>query len=159
MTFLPYAVAIWLFIVGLYGVVTSRNLVHQIVCLSVMQSSTYVVFMAVGYRRGGIAPVLTGTHPTHSVVDPVAQAFASTDIVVGAAVTALLLAIAVQVHKITGSLDPDNLRPLERLAGPGLTPWSNTAAEARLLRVGRVEDSNLAETQQLAQQRSITTTV
>ena len=33
--FLPYAVAAWLLLVGLYGIVTSRNLVHAIICLSV----------------------------------------------------------------------------------------------------------------------------
>ena len=40
MSFLPYAVAAWLFVIGLYGIVTSRNLVHLVVCLSVVQSST-----------------------------------------------------------------------------------------------------------------------
>ena len=38
------------------------------------------------------------------------QALALTDVVVGAAVTALLLALAVQVHKRAGTLDPDALR-------------------------------------------------
>ncbi|HLN71025.1 MAG TPA: NADH-quinone oxidoreductase subunit K [Streptosporangiaceae bacterium] len=37
------------------------------------------------------------------------QALALTDVVVGAAVTALLLALAVQVHKRAGTLDPDEL--------------------------------------------------
>ena len=74
MTALPYVVAAWLFVAGLYGVVTSRNLIHQIICLSVV------------------------------------QALCLTDVVVGATVSALLLAIAVQVHKHTGTLDPENLR-------------------------------------------------
>ena len=43
-------------------------------------------------------------------VDAVMQALALTDVVVGAAVTALLLALAVQVHKRAGTLDPDALR-------------------------------------------------
>ena len=38
------------------------------------------------------------------------QALALTDVVVGAAVTALLLALVVQVHKRAGTLDPDKLR-------------------------------------------------
>src|SRR6476646_1261172 len=36
-TLLPYLVAVWLFVIGLYGIVTSRNLIHLIVCLSVSQ--------------------------------------------------------------------------------------------------------------------------
>ena len=55
MSFLPYAVAIWIFLVGLYGVVTSRHLVHLVICLSVVQSSTYVLLLAIGYRTGGAA--------------------------------------------------------------------------------------------------------
>jgi len=40
----------------------------------------------------------------------VMQALALTDVVIGAAVTGLLLALAVQVHKRAGTLDPDELR-------------------------------------------------
>ena len=36
MSYLPYALAGWLFMIGLYGIVTSRHLVHLVVCLSVM---------------------------------------------------------------------------------------------------------------------------
>ena len=110
MGFLPYAVAGWLLIVGLYGVVTSRNLVHLIVSLTVSQASTYVLLMAIGYRSGGVAPVITHIPASPSAVDPVVQTIASTDIVVGAVVTGLLLAIAVQVHKRAGTLDPEELR-------------------------------------------------
>jgi multicomponent Na+:H+ antiporter subunit C len=38
MSFLPYAVSAWIFLIGLYGIVTSRDLIHLIICLSVMQS-------------------------------------------------------------------------------------------------------------------------
>ena len=57
MSYLPYALAIWLLVVGLFGVVTSRHLVHLVVCLTVCQSSTYVLLLAVGYRKHGTAPI------------------------------------------------------------------------------------------------------
>ena len=110
MTFLPYAVAAWLFVVGLYGIVTSRNLLHQIISLSVVQSSTYVLLLAVGFRRGAAAPVFADIPTSRAAVDPVVQALSLTDVVVGATVSALLLAVAVQVHKRTGTLDPEFLR-------------------------------------------------
>jgi multisubunit Na+/H+ antiporter MnhC subunit len=47
----PFAVAAWVFLVGLYGIVTSRNLIHMIICLSVTQSSTYVLLLAVTQRH------------------------------------------------------------------------------------------------------------
>ncbi len=112
MSHLPYAVAAWLFLVGLYGVVTSRHLVHLTVCLSVVQSSTYVLLLTVGYRTGAGAPIFANVPPGTPAVDPVVQALTLTDIVVSATVTALLLALAVQVHKRLGSLDPADLRPM-----------------------------------------------
>jgi len=109
MQVLPFVVVAWILAVGLYGIVTSRHLVHQIICLIVVQSSTYVLLLAVGYRRGAVAPYFLDI-PAHTpAVDPVVQALTLSDVVVEAAVTALLLAIAVQAHKRFGTLDPHEL--------------------------------------------------
>jgi multicomponent Na+:H+ antiporter subunit C len=109
MSLLPYVIVVWVLIAGLYGIVTSRHLVHQIICLVVVQSSTYVLLLAVGYRTGAVAPYFYDV-PVHTpAVDPVVQALALTDVVVEAAVTALLLAFAVQAHKRFGTLDPHEL--------------------------------------------------
>ena len=112
MSVLPYVVAVWLFLVGLYGIVTSRHLVHLIVCVSVVQSSTYVLLLAIGYRLHATAPVFADVPVGTKAVDPVVQSLTLTDVVVGVTVTALLLALAVQEHKRFGTLDPDELRAL-----------------------------------------------
>ena len=112
MSFLPYAVAVWLFVVGLYGIVTSRNLVHLVVCLTVVQSSTYVLLLAVGYRAGAVAPIFVGVSQKATAVDPIVQAMTFIDIIVEAVVAALLLALAVQMQRRFGSLDPDELRAM-----------------------------------------------
>jgi multicomponent Na+:H+ antiporter subunit C len=111
-TFLPYAVAAWLFVVGLYGIVTSRHLVHLAVCLTVVQSSTYLILLSVGYVRHGSAPIYVDIPPVTTAVDPVVQALTLTDIVVESTITALLLALAVQAEKRYGSVDPTALREL-----------------------------------------------
>ena len=111
MSFLPYAVATWVLAVGLYGIVTSRDLVHLVICLSVMQSSSYLVLLSIGYVDGGSAPVFADVPLGTRAVDPVVQALTLTDVVVGTTVTALLLALAVQTHKRYGTLDPQELRP------------------------------------------------
>ena len=113
MSHLPYLVAAWLFLVGLYGIVTSRNLVHAVTCLSVVQSSTYILLLAVGFRRGGTAPIFLDVPVGTRAVDPVVGALTLTDIVVGATVSALLLALAVQIDKHHGTLDPDRFRSPE----------------------------------------------
>jgi multicomponent Na+:H+ antiporter subunit C len=105
----PYLLAGWLFVVGLFGIVTSKNLVHLIICLTVLQSSTYALLLAIGYRTGGAAPIFADIPVGTPAVDPVVQALMLTDIVVEATVMALLLALAVQAHKRTGTLNPDRL--------------------------------------------------
>lgn len=111
MSVLPWLVAAWLFGVGIYGIVTSRHFVHLIGCLAVCQSSTYVLLLGIGYQWGGVAPVFYDHPPGTAAVDPVVQALVLTDIVVGATVTALLLAMALQVAGKHEPLDPQHLRP------------------------------------------------
>ncbi len=113
MSFLPFAVAAWLFVAGLYGVVSSDNLVRTIVSLTVVQSSTYVLLLGVGYANGGKAAIFADIPATTHAVDPVVQVLVLTDIVIEATVTGLLLALAVQAHKRFGSLDPNDLRALQ----------------------------------------------
>jgi multicomponent Na+:H+ antiporter subunit C len=108
-SYLPYAVAAWLCLVGLAGVATSRNLIHLAVCLTVMQSSSYVLLLSVGYVKHGKAPIFKGTKLGTTAVDPVVQALTLTDIVVSVAVIALILALALDAHRISGKVDPDGL--------------------------------------------------
>jgi multicomponent Na+:H+ antiporter subunit C len=108
-SYLPFALAAWIFLVGLYGVVSSRNLIHLVVCLTVTQSSTYVLLLAIGYVNGGTAPIFADVPKGTKAVDPVVQSLALTDIVVSVTVAALLLALAIQVQKHSKSLDPDEL--------------------------------------------------
>jgi multicomponent Na+:H+ antiporter subunit C len=112
MSFLPFAVAAWLFVFGLWGVVSSRDLVRTVLCLTVVQSSSYLVLLGVGYRSGGKAPIVADIPATSRLVDPVVQVLVLTDVVIEATVVALLLALVVQAHKRFGSVDPSDLRPL-----------------------------------------------
>ena len=114
MSVYAYVVAGLLILLGGLGIARSRNLVHAVVCLFVSQTGTYVLLLAVGYQKGAPAPVFgSTTAPTRHVVDPVVQAMALTDVVVSATVTALLLALAIQINKQHGTVDPDELSSLE----------------------------------------------
>ena len=113
MSVFSYGVGIWLVLVGVLGVVRSRNLIHTVVCVAVAQSGTYVVLLAVGYQRGAVAPIFGSSSPPGTpVVDPVVQAMTLTDIVVSATVTALLLALVIQTAKRHGTIVPDELHAL-----------------------------------------------
>jgi multicomponent Na+:H+ antiporter subunit C len=107
MSVLPYLSAAWIFAVGVYGAITSRNLIHLALCLTVIQSSTYVLLLAIGYVKGGGAPIFKGVKLGTTAVDPVVQSLTLTDIVVSVTVLALILALALDVHKQRGTVDPD----------------------------------------------------
>ena len=115
MNHLPYYIAAWLFVIGLYGIVTSRHLVHLIVCLGVVQSATYVLLLSIGFRSlPAEAPIFKDVPPGTPAVDPVVHALTLTDVVVSATVTALLLALTIAVHHRRGTVDPHRLRPLRQ---------------------------------------------
>lgn len=107
MSYLPYALAVWLFVVGLYGVVSSRNFIHLAMCLTVMQSGTYVLLLAVGYKKRATAPIFRPTR--HPAVDPIVQSLTLTDVVVSVTVVALILALALNAHREARSVVPEEI--------------------------------------------------
>ena len=113
MSYLPYVAAAWICVVGVYGAITSRNLIQLALCLTVTQSSTYILLLAIGYRDHATAPVFKGFENRTKGVDPVVQALTLTDIVVSVTVIALILALALGAHEKAGTVDPDELGELE----------------------------------------------
>ena len=113
MNFLAYGVAGWIALVGIYGVITSRNLIHLALCLTVTQSSTYILLLSIGYRNKAGAPIFKGVKLGTAAVDPVVQSLTLTDIVVSVTVIALVLGLAIVAHEHSGTVDPDELADLE----------------------------------------------
>lgn len=114
MAWLPFAIVGWITAVALYGIVTSRNLVNMVACLTVLQSATYLLFASIGYVRDAAPPILYAQPPPERTVDPLVQALCLTDIVVGAGVTAMLLAMVLQIHRRTDTISTRALRELRR---------------------------------------------
>ena len=125
MSVFPFVVVAWILMVGLYGVVTSRHLVHQIVCLIVVQSSTYVLLLGVGYVTGAVAPYFFDVPDHTPAVDPVVQALALTDVVVEAAGAGGFAAVGVSAVA-TGLPYLYNFLPLG--STPGAVSSSGTIA-------------------------------
>jgi multicomponent Na+:H+ antiporter subunit C len=112
-SFLAFGVAAWIFCIGVYGAIISRNLIHIALCLTVTQSSTYVLLLAIGYKHHAGAPIFKGVRLGTPAVDPVVQSLTLTDIVVSVTVVALVLALAIVAHEHTGTVDPDELASME----------------------------------------------
>jgi multicomponent Na+:H+ antiporter subunit C len=115
-----YLAAGVLFCMGLYVVLSRRNLIKIVMGLSLMESSTYLLLISLAYRANSTAPVLLGPPGNESpaalahgnVADPVLQNFCLTAIVIGVAVTAVFLSVAVRISQHYRTLDADRVRAL-----------------------------------------------
>jgi multisubunit Na+/H+ antiporter MnhC subunit len=50
---LYYLVAVILFIIGFHTMLTHSNLIKKIMGMNIMDTSLFLFFVAIGYRRGG----------------------------------------------------------------------------------------------------------
>ena len=105
---------------GLYTLLTRRNMIKMVMGLSLMEGSTYLLFVSLAYRKESTAPVLLspphGQTPTQlahgNVADPVLQNFCLTAIVIGVAVTGVFLAVVVRIAQHYRTLDSDEVRQM-----------------------------------------------
>jgi len=109
-----YILTVFLFLIGLYGVVAKRNLIKIVIGIALMEYSVNLFLILVGYVKGGTAPILSGEVIGKVFVDPLPQAMVLTAIVIGLATTALLLAIAIRIYKKYGTFD---IREIKNLKG------------------------------------------
>ena len=115
-----YLASAALLAIGLYAVLTKRNLFKIVMGLSLMESSTYLFLLSLAYRAKSTAPVLLGPPGTLSpsrlargnVADPVLQNFCLTAIVIGVAVTGVFLAVTVRIVQHYRTLDADDVRKM-----------------------------------------------
>lgn len=107
---LQYA-AVVLIMLGLYGILTQRNVIKIILSLNIMEIGLNLFIISVGYVTDGIAPIMTTNHNTNSLiyVDPLPQALVLTAIVIGVGTTALGLAIAKNIYSKYGTFELDEM--------------------------------------------------
>ncbi len=115
-----YLAAAALFCIGLWAVLTRRNLVKIVMGLSLMESSMYLLLVSMAYRKGGTAPLLLDLPEGRSVdsvvrgavADPVLQNFCITAVIIGVAVSGVFLAVVVRVAQHYRTLDADEVRAM-----------------------------------------------
>jgi multicomponent Na+:H+ antiporter subunit C len=105
--------SILLFLVGLYGVATKRNLIKIVIGLTIMEYATFMILAIIGYREGGKPPIMIEKMGKPAFVDALPQALVLTAIVIGLATTALLLSIAVRIYNKYGTFDVGKIRKLK----------------------------------------------
>ena len=97
-----------LVLVGLWGMLTQRNMIRMIIGFSLTDTGIHMVMVSIGYVTGGTAPIINDAVPmaeaANRVVDPVPSALVLTAIVIGLVVTAVMLSYAVRIYKARKTL-------------------------------------------------------
>lgn len=93
--------------IGLYGVLTRKNVVRIVIALNIIETGINLLLISFGYIENGKTPILTSGESIDNLaqmVDPVPQALVLTSIVIGLGTTAFALALAIRYQYTHDSL-------------------------------------------------------
>ncbi len=112
-----FALAFALMLIGLWGLLSRRNVFRIIIAFSLLDTGIHMFLVAIGWREGGTAPIIDGQASAQAVsaagVDPIPSALVLTAIVIGLAVTALMLSFAVRMYGKNRSLQIEKNKELK----------------------------------------------
>ena len=109
--YIYYIGAFGLIFIGFYIVLVKHNLIKVIIGLSILETGVNLFLISIGYITRGTAPIFsTPEIEAARMVDPVPQALVLTAIVIGVAVLALALSLAIRLYQHYGTL---NLRKIK----------------------------------------------
>ena len=120
-----YALCFLLFMIGLYCAVIKKNMVKIVIGIVIMEYAVNLFLIMLGYRIGGVAPIVdktdldpqTGTIVEgflNSCVDPLPQALVLTSIVISLGSLALLISLCVRIY---GKYETFDITEIRRLKG------------------------------------------
>ncbi len=108
-----YLMCFVLFSIGIYCVVVKKKLIKIIIGFLIMEYAVNLFFVIAGYRARGRAPLHDPVQLIENMVDPLPQAIVLTSIVIGLAVTALMVAIAIRLYDKYGTFDVTKINKLK----------------------------------------------
>lgn len=109
-----YWLAIALLVLGLYALMSKRNLVKKMLGLNLFQAAAILLYVSMGKVAGGEAPILREGAQSSDYSNPLPHVLMLTAIVVGIATTALGLALIVRVKEGYGSIEEDEIDAIDR---------------------------------------------
>lgn len=105
-----YYIAFILIGIGLYGIVSQKNLFKQLVSLTIIDTAVNIFIVSLGYLQGGEAPIYSAVTPLAKFVDPLPQALVLTAIVIGVGTLAVASTLLVHIHEEYSSVDAEEIR-------------------------------------------------
>lgn len=99
--------AVLVFFIGFYGVITGKNIIKSIVSIGVMEMAVVVFFLSFGYSSGVTPPIGSNLE---NAADPLPQALVITAIIIGITVSAVNITMLISLSRKDETTDWDELR-------------------------------------------------
>ncbi len=112
---LVYILAMGVVVAGLYAIAMKDNLIKKLLGFGIMTNGIHVFLIALGYRAGGIIPIMQDLdfqRFSMAAVDPLPQALVLTSIVINLSILAVGLSITILLYRKFGTLDSSKIRRL-----------------------------------------------
>ncbi len=110
-SYIYYIGSFGLIAIGLYILVAKGNLIKMIIGLNLADTGINLFLISIGYVRKGTAPIFSKPGLKKALmVDPVPQALVLTAIVIGVAILALALSLAIRLYQHYGTLNMRDIK-------------------------------------------------
>ena len=114
---LLYFLTLVIFVLGLYCLVAKKNIIKKIIGIVITEYSINLFFVLLGYRKGGIAPILlkniSAEQMARTGVDPLPQALVLTSIVIGLGSLALMVSMVLRLYEKYKTFDMSEINDLK----------------------------------------------
>jgi len=113
-------VYILLMMIGLYAIISKKNLIKKIIGMNIMQTAIILFYVSIGVKKNATIPILhhqvshgehATTHAIHAVdyINPLPHVLMLTAIVVAVATLGVALALALKVYRTYDTLEEDQI--------------------------------------------------
>ena len=113
---IPFILGTLIILLGIYAIAAKKNLVKIVIGLIIMECGVNLMLILVGYKSGGMAPIITpaivASDTVPVFVDPLPQALIVTSIVIGLGTTAMAISICLRLYEKYGTFDILQIRRL-----------------------------------------------
>lgn len=107
-----YIICIILILIGLYGVITSKNLIKKVIGLTIFQTAIILLFISLSAKKGATIPIIMES-AEQLYVNPLPHVLMLTAIVVMVCTLGVALAIIILIYKRYHSLEEDEIMKLD----------------------------------------------
>ncbi len=107
----PFIICSILVVLGIYAVMFKKNLIKIVIGINILEAGVNLFLITLAYRTDSQAPIYTYASKEPMSL-PVPHALTLTSIVIGLAVTALMLSFGVLIFRHYKTLDSDKVNKL-----------------------------------------------